>query len=112
MKLKRKTYEARSEKRRDFWIGFWGWIGINTALWLGGLAAAPLVISLLGPGGWSTLANIGGWLVLLINVCGLIFLGLTRKWTAFGALAAIGTLLLITLAFGLWLWVTCAQEWG
>lgn len=106
MKLEKRIYEARSEKRRDFWIGFGGWFGINIVLLvLDGLVFMPMNYlvgqGILSAGVRDLLLAIGGPLLLLINVGGLIGLLLTRLWVALGALAAIGAALLFTLIVGL-----------
>ena len=100
IKIKSKTYETKEEKRRDFLIGFGGWFVVNVLLlWLGQNSAVRVgdeyviwfVVNVL-------LLSLG-LRALLINIAGLIYLGFTRKWVAFGALAAIGVVLLLVLFF-------------
>lgn len=90
MKLEKKIYETDQEKRRDFWIGFGGWFGINIPL-----AVLMLFIPLFG------------LLSLLINLGGLIVLAFTRSRIALGALAAIGAALVLTLCAGLIFLAAC-----
>lgn len=104
-KIERKTYETRKEKRRDFLIGFVGWFVVNALL----IFLLPIILSLLsslvdllsiGPGGLGIGGSVAaGFIPDVIIVGGLIYLGFKRKWIAFGALAAIGAVLLVQLIF-------------
>lgn len=77
MRLERKTYETKAEKRRDIWIGFGGWFGLNV----------PLAV--LAPFTGAVGILVIGILALLLNVGGLILLAFTRRWMAAGALVAL-----------------------
>lgn len=106
MKLEKKVYETRSEKRRDFWIGFGGWFGINVPLavlvvFVGGLAI-PWSGTVSSPTGLPLPAVTILWVLsLLINLAGLIVLAITRSWIALGALAAMSAVLLLAFCAGL-----------
>ena len=99
--LTRKIYQTREQKRNDFIIGLLGWPVGNVILYVAGLLGAFILMALVGMDTWNDLAN-SQWsilavaLPLLLNVAALIYLGVTRRWIAFGALAFLGALLLLT----------------
>lgn len=92
MELKRKVYETKEEKRRDFALGTAGWIGINVAVLVVGQLLHAVGLTLNWVGIW-------GIVVLVVNVGALIFLGFIRPWMALGALATFGAGLLVASCF-------------
>jgi len=117
MKFNRKIYETRNEKQKDFVIGFFGWIVVNVIAVIVGSAVFNAVLSLferLFPGAsYDTIMgiqSIGSLLMpLLFNVGLLIFLALTRKWIALGALAGFAAVLIFVVVAGLVLTAICAS---
>ncbi len=98
MRFQPKEYETDQEKKRDFWRGFGGWLGINVVLF--SLAACPALMLYDSnfPGGilgldYITVSQLSWLIPLPINVIALIVLGLTRKYMALGALAAAAVLM-------------------
>jgi hypothetical protein len=102
MKLTRKIYTTRNEKILDFVIGFLGWCLIN------GLMYACSFMFLTYVSVQQDSQTIALLVVpLIVNVIGLILLGMTRRWMALGALAAFALLLLGTLVIGLLVYAIC-----
>ncbi len=102
MKLTRKIYATRNEKILDFVIGFVGWCLIN------GLMYACSLTFLTYVGVQEDSLSIALLVVpLIVNIIALIFLGMTRRWIALGALAAFALLLLGTLVIGLLIYAIC-----
>jgi hypothetical protein len=102
MKLTRKVYTTRNEKILDFVIGFVGWCLIN------GLMYACSITFLTYAGAQQDSISIALLVVpLIVNIVGLIFLGMTRRWIALGALAAFALLLLGVLLIGLLIYTIC-----
>ena len=98
----KKEYGSPSEKKRDFWIGFGLWFGLNIALYLLSLLllfAIALVISAVFPQatGTSWMFFLPSLLALLLNVIALIYFAFTRRFIALGMLAAFGLVLLLSL---------------
>ncbi len=105
MRFKRKIYEARPEKVRDFLIGFGGWWIVNGLIWL-------LIIGFLQGGQTHGVLWYNGGIenlcVLPLNVIALIILALLRRWISLGMLSAVALNLAIALVLGLTEYGTCA----
>jgi len=102
MKLTRKIYTTRNEKILDFVIGFVGWCLIN------GLMYACSFMFLTYVSVEQDAQAIALLVVpLIVNVIGLILLGMTRRWIALGALAAFALLLVGVLLIGLLVYAIC-----
>ena len=102
MKLTRKIYTTRNQKILDFVIGFVGWCLIN------GLMYACSLMYLTYVSVQQDSQTIALLVVpLIVNVIGLILLGMTRRWIALGALAAFALLLVGVLLIGLLVYAIC-----
>jgi hypothetical protein len=115
MKLNRKIYETQREKRNDFIGGFFGWFLVNFATYFVLSMVAGAVIYLIerlsgGELGPSTLIVIS-ILPLIFNVGLIYFLAKTRKWMAYGALAAIAASLILVVVLGAFIAVACSGNW-
>lgn len=84
MPLKGRTYETRSEKRRDLLIGFFGWFLINGLIWVPFIRMPDFLI-----------------VSFPLNVIALIILAFLRRWISLGMLAAFALNLAIELILGL-----------
>ena len=110
--LARKIYQTREQKRNDFIIGLVGWPAGNMILWIGVQVSGSIAGMLIGElarsiaaDSWIPIQAVGDILAvgnilcaalpLLINVVLLIYLGVTRRWIALGALTILGGLLLL-----------------
>jgi len=102
MKLTRKTYETRNQKIVDFVLGFVGWYLLNGLMYFCSFAFLTYVSSEQDAISLALLV-----VPLVVNIVGLILLGLTRRWIALGALAAFALLLLATLVIGLLVYAIC-----
>ena len=121
MKLEKKVYTERAEKRKDFMIGVGIFIGLNIALllvglliYLGLIAAEETIRTLLerldavllDTVFRTTLVLMGSViqcltaLPLLINLGVMIIFTLTRPWIALGMVAVLGALFLLAFIFG------------
>ncbi len=102
---KRKEYTTPEEKRKDFWIGFGLFWGVNILLLIVTIAAQAGLYSLESSSSPNAAVTgiVGLTLTLLpwvINGGLLIFLAVTRTQMAFGMLAGLGSAFaLVVLAF-------------
>ena len=108
MRLTRKVYTTRNEKIIDFAIGFVGWFLINGVLYACLIWLYSSIPNADSQGGIATLMLLA--LPLLINIGLLVLLAFTRRWIAFGALAAFGLLLLGGLLLGLLVYAVCFSD--
>jgi len=97
MKLQKKVYETRAEKKKDFIIGVGVFFGLNVLLYL--LAALASSLSQTITADFELFALMGCWYILpfLANVGAIIYFGLTRSWIALGMLGTFGALMLLSL---------------
>lgn len=102
MKLTRKTYTTRNEKILDFVIGFVGWCVLNGVMYACSIAILSNLDTQTDAVAIALLA-----LPLLVNIAALIFLGMTRRWIALGALAAFALLLVGVLIIGVLVYAIC-----
>jgi hypothetical protein len=108
MKLKRKVYQTRREKRIDFFIGFFGWYVVNAMAFIIVSAIGSIADGVFGPGVTSEAAQyILLALPLVLNVVAIVLLALSRTWISLGILAAIGAAFLVVLVGGLLLMAVC-----
>lgn len=118
MSLTRATYSERSEKTRDFVLGFVGWFILN--ILLNGLVfGLSLLVPWLGGSStdfesYQTLQSTLGWvqlvcngLLLLANIGAIVYFSFTRYWIALGALAAFATLLVLAICIAVIVGVAC-----
>ena len=116
-----KTYETAAEKKKDFWIGFVLWWGLNILLALCSWGA----FALFGYSGvyfdpsTSTYSDVYGVLSCVIsllpwviNIGLIIYFALTRSQIAIGMVAAFGVALLITICLGVIFMVWCFYALG
>ncbi len=101
--FKIKTYPIALDKWADFAIGFLGWLVVNSLLWW----SASTVYHVLQGVAFTALFMLIIFVPLPINVSGLIFLAIFRRWMALGGLSAFGLNLAITLAMGMFKPGTC-----
>ena len=103
--MSRTVYESKSQKTRDFLIGFVGWFIFNVVA-NGLLALAPFLSATVpfDSPNYSTIQSVMGMVMLVCNIAvfvlnigALIYFGLTRYWIALGALAAFGSLLVLAI---------------
>jgi hypothetical protein len=116
MKLNRKIYETQREKRNDFIGGFFGWFIVNVVAYtVVSLAAGAAAYLLDRISGGEPFIPVFGYAALLLplifNIGLLIYLALTRKWMAFGALAAFATLLTLVVLLGVFIVAACSGTW-
>ncbi len=115
MNLTRATYETRSQKVRDFLIGYIGWFVLNALVnallyAFAFLSPALMTSNDYDPTLQSTLSivglvcNIGAF---LLNIGLLIYFALTRYWIALGALSAFGTLFALAICAAVVIGVVC-----
>ena len=112
MKLERKVYETRREKRTDFAIGFFGSIVLNVALaFIMGLAIEISYNLFANSAFWNPILAFGPTLLFLLplafNAILIILSALTRVWITFGMLAAYATAFLLALLAGVIFLVAC-----
>jgi len=100
MKLKRKVYETRREKRIDFFAGFFGCYIVNVVI---GSIVAP---ALSGPSDTTGYILLG--LILAMNAIAIVLLALSRTWIALGALAAYGAGFLFALVATALIFAACS----
>jgi hypothetical protein len=105
MPLTRKVYATRNEKIIDFAIGFVGWFFVNGVLYACLVSLYSRLPTTDSQGNIAALMLLA--LPLLLNVGLLVLLAFTRRWIAFGALAAFGLLLLGGLVLGLLAYAVC-----
>ncbi|HJZ49309.1 MAG TPA: hypothetical protein VKE41_19165 [Roseiflexaceae bacterium] len=107
MSLRHKVYTTRNEKVLDFVIGFVGWFLVNGLLYT---CSIFLLQFLAFETTSSILGLLLGVLPLLINIGALIYFAFTRRWIAFGILAAIALVLVGVLLLGLVFYVICYNQ--
>lgn len=116
MKLTKKIYATRAEKRRDLALGVGVFFGLNFLLF-----SITTLVFLLVP--WSGNSeteilfqlislNLSIALPLLINSGAIVYFALTRTWIALGMIATIGSLIGLTLLLGIILSVACFATVG
>lgn len=108
MKLERKVYETRREKRIDFALGFGGMFVLN-ALIAGTIFLFYYYLdNHIAYGPLAPLTScIAFALPLMINVLAILGAALTRKWIALGALSAVAAVFLLLLFAGIFLMAMC-----
>jgi cytosine/uracil/thiamine/allantoin permease len=113
MKLTRKEYTDPAEKKKDFWLGFWLWWGLNILLWVITTAASVGIYSIPSNND-TTLTSLQsiasivlGVLPLLVNLGLLIYFALTRGQIALGMLVAFGVALALVVLLGIIFTVAC-----
>jgi uncharacterized membrane protein YhaH (DUF805 family) len=85
------TFANTREKRRDFWIAFAAWLGIN-------VAAVILIQAVSSASGNDNSGSVLGALsvlLLLLNLAAVVVLALNRRYAALGAVVAVGASLLV-----------------
>ena len=98
MKLERKVYETRREKVIDFFAGFFGWYGANLIVLIVVLTIGLAPGGVPGPTRTSGAVEVILWAApLVLNAVAIVLLALKRHCLALGALAAVGTILLLVL---------------
>lgn len=109
MKLERKVYETRREKRIDFAIGFFGSIVLNVATaFIMGPTIETSYNLFANSVFWNSILSFGPILLpLAFNAILIILSALTRVWITFGMLAAFATAFLLTFLAGIILLVAC-----
>ena len=113
--------EVKKKKRRDFWLGFGLWFGLNLAMSLCGWGLQAGITALSSAASSSNVngleqftglfTGIGallGFLPLVINIAVMAYFAATnRQQVAFGMLAAFGTVLAIVVCLGVVLTAAC-----
>ena len=114
MKLKKKVYETRLEKQKDFAIGVGVFIGLNVLLILLSGGASWLITEVTKnstAGVASSLPMVLNCLfyplAFLINILVPIYFILTRTWIGIGMLGTFAALLLLSMLLGVILSVIC-----
>jgi hypothetical protein len=112
MKLTKKEYTSREEKKKDFFIGVGVFIGLNVLLSvLQVLVMMALTYLPLSPGDEENIALglscLGNPLQILVNIGAIIYFALTRNWIALGMLGTFGFLILLALVAGVIFSIIC-----
>jgi hypothetical protein len=115
----RKTYETKSEKKKDFWIGVGLWFGLNIVMLLCGWGAMAALSSLTSTMAndtmWtviSTFTSILGFVPFIINIGVMIYFARTRSQIALGMLAGFGISLLLVVCLGVIFMTYCFVAMG
>lgn len=117
MKLTRKEYTSREEKRKDFWIGVGVFIGLNVLIYVLLLLLTWVLTTLpLSPGDEESillgLSYLAFPLQILVNIGAIIYFALTRSWVALGMLGTFGFLILLALVAGVIFSIICFTTFG
>lgn len=101
MNIARKEYTTRTEKRKDFIIGFIGWL-VGNALFAGAifLALSAVNSTITDDQIVPLLISCCQLLPLVANLGALVYLSVARKWIALGMLGAFGALLALVVLAG------------
>ena len=119
--LTRKIYETNAEKKKDFWIGFGLWWGLNILLALCSWGAFTVFgySGIMFDGSTSTYSDLYsvlncvlGLLPWVLNIGLIIYFALTRSQIAVGMVAGFGVALLITICLGVIFTVWCFYVLG
>lgn len=107
MKLQKKVYETRAEKKKDFLIGVGVFLGLNVLLYL--LAILASFLTQTTTNDVKTIVFLGCWYILpfLANIGVIIYFALTRSWIAMGMLGTFGGLILLSLVLSCIASVVC-----
>ena len=107
MKLQKKIYETRAEKKKDFLIGAGIFFGLNVLLYFLARLASSLSYTITAD--FEFIALMACWYVLpfLANIGAIIYLALTRSWIAIGMLGTLGALTLLSVVLGVIATVVC-----
>lgn len=114
---KRKEYTSPEEKRKDFWIGFGLFWGVNIVLGIATTVLPAFLFSLESSSSTNTAATaiVGLALTLLpwvVNGGLLIYLAVTRSQMAYGMLAGLGAALALTFLLFVVLLIICFTSAG
>ena len=112
MRLQKKVYETRAEKKKDFFIGVGGFFSLNVLLYL--LSALATYLSQTITADIEFYFLMGCWYILpfLANIGVVIYFALTRSWIAIGMLGAFGALILLALILSCITSVVCFVLYG
>ena len=111
----KKNYTIEAEKKKDFWIGFWLWWGLNIALTLCGWGIYVIYVGALGTD-YSSLTNsdlltslmcilqLAPW---VINIGLILYFAFTRSQVAYGMMAGFGSALALSICIGVVFTVWC-----
>lgn len=114
--LTRKEYTDPAEKKRDFWLGFGLWWGLNIALgvcqWIISMAfAAVTTAGDYSVGASETLSTVLAVILYIlpwvINIGLIIYFAFTRSYMALGMLAGFGSVLALAICLGLIVTAAC-----
>ncbi len=117
MKLEKKEYTTRAEKRMDFGIGVVVFFGLNVLITL---VQYLLLGVLLYAFKSSEASEVMGYgisclafpLQILVNIGVVVYFALTRTWIAIGMLGAFGFLMGLMVILGIILSVVCLATGG
>lgn len=111
----KKSYTTEVEKKKDFWIGFWLWWGLNVALTLCGWGIYAIYVGALGTD-YSSLTNsdlLTSLMCILqlvpwvINIGLILYFAFTRSQVAYGMMAGFGSALALSICIGVVFTVWC-----
>lgn len=115
--LKRKEYTDPAEKKKDFWLGFGLWWGLNIVLTLCQWGLGMVLYSI--PSSGETLAMVSSVMSIIfyalpwvINVGLIIYLAFVRGYMALGMLAGFGSVLALTICLSVIAAVACMVMLG
>jgi len=115
MKLTKKEYATREEKKKDFFLGVGVFIGLNILLYvLQFLLMWILTLPPLSPADGETLSLslscLAFPLQILVNIGLIIYFALTRNWIALGMLGTFGFLILLAVLAGVIFSLICFTQ--
>jgi hypothetical protein len=117
MKLTKKEYTSREEKKKDFFIGVGVFIGLNVLLSVLQVLVMMALTYLPLPSGDEQAISLGFSclaypLQILANIGVIIYFAFTRNWIALGMLGTFAFLILLALVAGVILSVICFASLG
>jgi len=108
MKLERRVYETKQEKRKDLIIGIGIWFLLNVIFY--GIVVAIQVVSSrsedIGPI-YPLISTALNFLPFLINIGLAIYFAFTRYWIALGMVIAYASIIVIGIFLGVILSIVC-----
>lgn len=117
MKLTKKEYTSREEKRKDFFIGAGVFIGLNVLVYVLQILLMMALTYLPLPSGDAetisfSLSCLAYPLQILANIGVIVYFALTRNWIALGMLGTFAFLILLAVVAGIVLTVICFSLYG
>ena len=90
---------SSSQKRKDFWIAFVAWLGIN----IGAVVIIQVASSVSGQDNSGTVQGALSFLLVLLNMAAVAVLAVKRRYAALGVGAAVATSLWVAVLEGFFL---------